>query len=259
MYNPYTQIWGFPRGVSVKKFIIGILALLGVAAMAQYQVPTVVPTVTIASSPKTGLPASVVGSLGWHGFGYENGQLVDNPWFGKTKKVDMGEQVLTLVYNCSTLIAGTQHVPMVNVVTALSPSHLWETDFHRLVAIYGGLSNNLADKDIVTKLDLFMAASTYIGQHQEEMCALAAKKSLKEMLASPSLSFAVDLSDMTRFDKASPFDLKVQTVKVVLPEELLRALALKAIETPKVMRQNAAVPQQKCCQCVPMVCTQKVP
>jgi len=189
-----------------------------------------------------------LGALDGHGFGYEGGMLVYYPWFSPTKTVDFGQQQAVFKYKCSALLAGTEHVATVSIVTSLNPSKLWESDFHRFTAIYGGLADPKQDKNIVTKSDLNLAAKSYVGKESESLCDLVSKKSLKDLLRDTSLGQAASLNEKFEKDLKSPFEFQVQSVKAELPEELLRALALKGIEkpAPKVAYKKPA-PQSCCC------------
>ena len=185
--------------------------------------------------------------------GYRNGQLLSRPFFDRNKSADMTEQVVYLPYKCMAIIAGTEHVPTIVITATVNPSLLWEGEFHRLVAIYGNLADKSGDTNRVTKADIEAGVDSYIGQHQERLCGVVAKKSLKDMLADASGGFADELNGLIEADTRSPFKVKVQTTKIVLPEELLRALALKAVEklvTPppakKSTQPKAQAPSDPC-------------
>lgn len=181
--------------------------------------------------------ASVVKSLdGFDTFGYRKGELVYSPWWGGDKKVSMTEQVTTFRYQCTRLISGTQHVATIRVTTAVSPSLIWEADYHRLVAIYGAVGTKGGNKDVVNGEDVIFGASTYLGQYQEMLCEMIARKSLADILIDPSAGLASGLGNLIRQDASAPWEMKIQTVRVELPDELLRALALKGIEpAPKAV------------------------
>jgi len=206
-------------------------------------------------------PSGKISSLdNWmDSFGYEVGQLAYRPSIGWHKSVEMAEQTVTKEYKCTALTAGTDHFPTVVVVAVANPSLLWESknEYHRLVAIYA----NGRSKNAVTPEDIAAGVSNYLGQWQERMCALA-NKPMKELLQDPSLGFAETLTALVEGDERSPFDIKVQTVKVVSADELTRALALKGLEKPapapvakKPTAKPAPAPQTGCCCNVTMVFT----
>ena len=199
---------------------------------------------------------STVGSLdAFDTFGYRDGQLQYRPWTRPNKSVDMTEHAVQLGYRCTGLIPGTQHTAVVEVVAAVNPSLLWETEYHRLVAIYGAIGTKGGNKNIVNKDDVATGVVSYIGQQHEAMCAQAAKKSLKDLLTDPSIGYAATLNESVKRDARSPFDIKVQTVRVILPEELLRSLALKGLpadpapvaKPKKAAPQTPAAPATTCC------------
>lgn len=189
-------------------------------------------------------------------FGYSKGMLIYKPWvFGYEKTVDMGEQISTPSFKCSKLIDGTEHTVTVNVTAAFNPSLLWETEYHRLVAVYGALGTPKGNKDIVNKDDLKAGLITYLGQWQTFLCDSSTKKSVKELLVDPSIDATPSLAERIKADLRAPFEVKVQTIRVVLPDELLRKLAAKALEKPapvpvpavKKPKVTAPAPQNSCC------------
>lgn len=216
-------------------------ALPAPAASAPAIVSAPVPVTSAASAPAFKLAdpvterrTSMVGSYDWvwDRFGYTNGQLVYRPYWGGNKSVYMTEQMADPSYECPRLrVPETDHVLRVKVTAAVNPSLLWETDYHRLVSIYGGLSGH-NNPNTVTAADVKMGVKTYLGQHQEALCRFAATKSLPELLRDPSLGAAEELNRYFRRDARSPFDILVQTTSVELPEPLLRALALKGVTKP---------------------------
>ena len=198
----------------------------------------------------------------WTHFGYDSGKLVYKPFFATSKSVAMTEQVVTLGYKCSALIPNTQHVATVEVTAAVKPSILFEDAFHRFVAAYATVGGKHDNKDIVTGADVEGGARTYLGKQQETACATLKERSLKDLLADPSMGLAKNLNGLIAEDSQSPFDIFVQTTKVELPEELLRSLAQKALETPPAPpkpitgRRAPAQGKQPCCtpcvqQCTP--------
>lgn len=198
---------------------------------------------------------STVGSLDrFDTFGYRDGQLLYRPWTSPNKSVEMTEHAVQLGYRCTGMIPTTQHTAVIEVVAAVNPSLLWEIEYHRLVAIYGAIGTKNGNKNIVNKDDVAVGVMSYIGQQHEVMCAQAAKKSLKDLVTDPSIGYAATLNDLVKRDARSPFDIKVQTVRVMLPEELLRSLALKALSAdpapvakPKKVVPKPAAPATTCC------------
>ena len=217
----------------------------------------------------TSVQRSTTGSSDWgHGFGYTDGVLMYSPWFGKLKGVLMTEQTVRLEYKCTALVKGTEHVATVVITAAVNPSLKVESDFHRLIAVYGAVGTKEGSKNMVNADDIRAGATTYLGQFQERLCGLIYGRSLKDLLKDPSIGYAEMLGRLVKQDLSSPFEVKVQTVRVVFPEEFLRALALKALEVPpapKVVKKPAkpkvakpvAVHPQPCCACM-QVCTTPV-
>ena len=117
-------------------------------------------------------------------------------------------------------------------MAAISPSLLWETDYHRLVSRHGANSGKHVNKNVVSAEDVIAGAKTYVGQHQEKLCQFASTKSLAELLRDPSLGAAEELNRYFRRDAKAEFDVLVQKTSVELPEALLRALALKGVIKP---------------------------
>ncbi len=239
---------------SMKRLIAGLLVtLLGFQGVVFAQP---LGTTTPASTQK-----STVGDYyGINSFGYRDGMLISRPYFGQAKTVDMGEQMVTLPYKCTGFIVGTKHVPTVEVVAAVNPSLLWETEYHRLVAIYAALSTfgnggSLGDRNIVTKADMKAGVTNYIGQWQERFCAEVGKKTLRDLIANSSFGYADVLNGLVKADARSPFEVKVQTVKVIGLEELTRSLALEALDTrpkaPGPAKPKAITPICPCA-CTPV-------
>lgn len=177
---------------------------------------------------------------------YVNGLLEHSPfWFwGQKKRVEMTERVQMFRYECHDLIPGTQHRPIIEVMAAVKPSRLWEVEYHRAVAIYGGLGTgeDLSQKDVVNQNDIQQGAATYLGQHQEALCALVRSMSLTDMLERPSLGAAGVLNEWVKKDAIALFDITVQTTKVVVPDALTQSLALKATAQPV---ESRCVPPKK--------------
>ena len=127
------------------------------------------PTFKLAD-PLTERHISRVGSYDsmWDSFGYTNGQLVYRPSFGANKSVFMTEQVADLTkFECPRMkIAGTTEQLAIQLRAAFKPSLLWESDYHRLVAIYGGADN----KNIVRDIDVRNGVESYLLQHVEALC-----------------------------------------------------------------------------------------
>lgn len=213
------------------------------ASAASQSAPAIVPAAPLPPAPAASAPAfkladpltervvsKQVGSYDWvwDRFGYTDGQLVYRPYYGTNKSVYMSSQEASFSYACPRLrVPETDHALRIKVTAAFNPSLLWETDYHRLVAIYGSIARPNGDKNIVAAEDVVLGVKTYIGQHQEVLCRLAGTKSLDELLHDPSLGAAGELNRYFRRDAHSAFDILVQTTSVELPEELLRALALK--------------------------------
>lgn len=170
-------------------------------------------------------------------FGYRDGQLLYKPLMGKNKAVYMSEQTTQLLYKCSALVANTQHSIFVEVVAAVAPSVIWESEYHRLVAVYAKGD----DKNEVTANDVMSGVANYVGQWQERMCTMA-KRSVNDFLSDPGLVFAEVLTEIAAEDVRSPFDIKVQTVKVILPDELVRAVAVGQV---KVQPPSVKKPESK--------------
>lgn len=192
------------------------------------------PTFKLAD-PVTERRTSTVGSYDWmwDRFGYTDGQLVYRPYSGANKSVHMTEQGVELSYECPQLrVPETDHVLRVRVTAAVSPSLLWETDYHRLVAKHGATSGKHTNENFVSAEDVAVGAKTYVGQHQEKLCQLAATKSLADLFRDPSLGAAEELNRYFRRDARAEFDVLVQKTNVELPEALLRALALKGVIKP---------------------------
>ncbi|TXH02031.1 MAG: hypothetical protein E6R05_04795, partial [Candidatus Moraniibacteriota bacterium] len=147
-------------------------ALPAPAASAPAIVSAPVPVTSAASAPAFKLAdpvterrTSMVGSYDWvwDRFGYTNGQLVYRPYWGGNKSVYMTEQMADPSYECPRLrVPETDHVLRVKVTAAVNPSLLWETDYHRLVSIYGGLSGH-NNPNTVTAADVKMGVKTYLG------------------------------------------------------------------------------------------------
>lgn len=248
----------YPEEFLVNKFfsraLVVLIALISFSAFAQ-SVHTPVGDLNLSNS-----------------FGYSKGMLIYKPWvFGHEKTVDMGEQISTTGFKCPKLIDGTEHTVTVNVTVAFNPSLLWETEYHRLVAVYGALGTPNGNKNIVNKDDTKAGLVTYLGQWQEALCGAVAKKSTKELLTDPSVGLTPSLSEQIKADQRAPFEIKIQTTRAILPEEFLRKLALKGLEKPApvpVVKKPAAkkpvakpapatAPQSKCCSitCVAITAT----
>ena len=206
------------------------------------------------ASTSTPAPASTVQSLDFGStFGYVEGQLRYSPWFGARKSVHMGEQVILFTYKCSALIPNTEHTAMIAVTASVVPTIRWESEYHRFVSIYGAYGTKGGNKDIVTGSDVHAGAITYVGQWQEHMCAIAKKMSANDILSDNSITFAGELTKLIKRDAMSPFEIRTQTAKVVLPEELLRALAKKGLEAKLVQKpepkRGKAMPNPQSCPC----------
>jgi hypothetical protein len=212
----------------------------------------------VAPTKQTAVAA--VGSLDnwWDRLGYRDGMLQYRPFIGPNKSVDMTEQVVKIPYKCAVMIQGTEHLVTVLVQTAVSPSRLWESDFHRLVAVHAGTGTKKGNLNTVTGDDIMAGALVHLGQRQERMCQVASKKSLSALLDDPTAGFAEELN---KPDAGSPFLVKVQTTEVDLPKELLRALAKKGLAAvatapKKVAPKPMQRPPQQCCSAcgVPAAC-----
>lgn len=236
-----------PKAVAKKKDVKpcgGTAAALPAApaASAAAIVPAPVPVTSAASAPAFKLAdpvterrASTVGSYDWmwNNFGYTSGQLVYRPYWGGNKSVYMTQQIVAIPYECPRLRVPETDKPLkVKVTAAVSPSLLWESDYHRLVAIYGAISEKHADKNVVTAADVEKGAQRYVGQHQEALCRLATAKSLDDILRDPSLGAAEELNRYFRRDAQAPFDVLVQTSEVDLTKDDYRAIGLKARTKP---------------------------
>lgn len=187
-------------------------------------------------------------------FGYSKGMLIYKPWvFGYEKTVDMGEQTSMGYFNCPQMIAGTEQSAVFTITATFNPSLLWETEFHRLVAIYGALGTPNGNKNVVNKDDVKAGVLTYLGQWQEVLCRVVAQKSLKELLVDPTISI---FPSPVENNQQAPFEIKIQTVRAVLPEDFLRKLALKGLgkpapapvaKKPVAKPAPAPAPQNSCC------------
>ena len=213
-----------------------------------------------AQSTPPAIPA-VGGLHHWWGFGYARGWLVSDPVANPTKSVSASQQLITFTYNCTKVIVGTTTVARVEVVTAITPSKIWESgEFDRLVAVYGGTGSEEGDKNVVTASDVAVGAGRYLGQRQERICALVAGKSLRALVSNPGIGFAEELGKLLASDQRSPFEFQVQTTKVVLPEELMREIALRGLDAvaplPKPRKVSkrpaskpATAPHEQQCSC----------
>lgn len=172
-----------------------------------------------------------VGSYnGWNIFGYRDGFLFYRPYpmFGPNKAVFMRQQQRDFVYTCSKLrVPETDRDLRIKVTAAVNPSLLWEPDFHRLVSIYGAISGQHTDTNVVSAEDIFVGAKTYVGQHQEELCRLASTKSLDDVLRDPSLGAAGVLNRYFHRDARAHFEVVVQLTEVDLTKEDYRVIGLK--------------------------------
>lgn len=210
------------------------------APAASQPTPAIVPSsapVTSAPAIKLADPmpeqrASTIKSYDWmwDRFGYTGGFLVYRPYYGPNKSVFMTQQLHEFAYECPRLrVPETDHALRVKVLAAVNPSLLWETDYHRLVAIYGAIARPNGDKNVISAEDVILGSKTYIGQHQEVLCRIASTKSLVDLVRDPSIGAAEELNRFFRRDASSAFDVLVQTTTVELPKDLLRALALKGL------------------------------
>lgn len=219
----------------------GAPAAPAASVISQPSLPPDIATLTAVSAPAFKLTDPVtdqrisrVGSYDWmwDGFGYTNGQLVYRPSFGSNKSVSMTEQVADLTkFECPRMkIAGTTEQLVIQLRAAFKPSLLWESDYHRLVAIYGGADN----KNVVRDIDVRKGVENYLLQHVEALCQHAATKPIVELLRGGELiGAAATLNAFVRKDTAAPFDIMVHTTRVVVPQAFVDGLALKYLSASK--------------------------
>lgn len=187
---------------------------------------TAVPAFKLAD-PVTERRTSTVGSYDWmwNRFGYTKGLLVYKPYYGDSKSVYMTEQVADLTkFECPRMkISGTTEQLVIQLRAAFKPSLLWETDYHRLTAIYGGADN----KNIVRDIDVRNGVENYLLQHVEALCQYAATKPIAELLRGELVGAAAALNAYVRKDATVPFDILVHTTRVVVPQAFVDGLAEK--------------------------------
>jgi hypothetical protein len=191
------------------------------------QAPPPAPAIALpapaASQPTSGL--GLVSELE-----YEGGWLVYDPWWSTGQKVQMTEQTLVQGYECPAFVEGQPHRLTIQVEYAVKPTRRVEREFYRFVAIYAGLADARASKNVVTHADIKAGVLTYLGQHREVLCSALEGKSLSEVRLGNWLGWAKQVTAWAASDDNGYFEVTVQSTKVDVPQVLKDWLVQKGVE-----------------------------
>lgn len=148
--------------------------------------------------------------------------------------VAMAEQEFEFVFQCTHLVNET-HSPSVSVKASFHPNMaIWqvnEDSLFRLTTVYGN-SAKVADgnPNRVSADDVKTAVQRILAKNQESLCAAAKAKSLPDLMSDPGLFKADELNAKFLTEKDRHFDINVSATKVVLPDDLLRSIALNGLK-----------------------------